>query len=79
MSNFLWFNKQILIEKSPSFFFFLDEGLNFVYQLFDNNGSIKSCGSSKEEFDFNNILNFKWQQIMYALLLFWKKNDKRNR
>ena len=73
MSNFLWF-KHILIEKSPSFFlYFSDKDLNFLYQLFDNNESVKSRNSIKEEFDFNNISNFKWQQLIYALPPFWKK------
>ena len=29
--------------------------------------------SFKEEFGFNNILNFKWQQLIYAIPPFWKK------
>ena len=70
----LWFNKYILIEKKSIFFRdFSDKSLNFVYQLFDNNGSVKSWGSIKEEFDFNNISNFKWQQFIYAIPPFWKK------
>ena len=74
MSNFLWFNKHILIEKKSIFFrYFSDKGLNFVYQLFDKNGSVKSWSSIKEEFDFNNISNFKWQQLIYAIPPFWKK------
>ena len=70
----LWFNKYILIEKKSIFFRdFSDKSLNFVYQLFDNNGSVKSWSSIKEEFDFNNISNFKWQQLIYAIPPFWKK------
>ena len=73
MSNFLWFNKHILIEKKSIFLrYFSGKGLNFVYQLFDNNGSVKSW-SSKEEFDFSNISNFKWQQLIYAIPPFRKK------
>ena len=69
-----WFNKYILIEKKSLLFrYFSDKGLNFVYQLFDNNGSVKSWSSIKEEFDFNNISNFKWQQLIYAIPPFWKK------
>ena len=77
MSNFLWFNKHILIEKKSIFFrYFSDKGLNFVYQLFDNNGSVKSWSSIKEEFDFNNISNFTWQQLIYVITPFWKKSIK---
>ena len=68
LSNFLWFNKHILIEKTSIFFRdFSDKGLNFVYQLFDNNGNVKSWSSIKEGFGFSNISNFKWQQLIYTL------------
>ena len=78
-SNFLWFNKHILIEKKPIIFrYFSDKSLNFVCQLFDNNGNVKSWSIIKEEFGFNNFSIFKWQQLIYALPPFWKKN-KRNR
>ena len=54
--------------------YFSEKGLNFVYQLFDDNGNVKSWSSIKEEFGFNNFSNFKWQQLIYVLLPpFWKK------
>ena len=74
MSNFLWFNKDILIEKKSIFFrYFSDKGFNFVYQLFNNNGSVESWSIIKEKFDFNNISNFIWQQIIHVIPPFWKK------
>ena len=72
-SNFLWFNKHILIEKKPFFRYFSEKGLNFVYQLFDNNGNVISWSSIKEEFDFSNFPNSKWQQLIYAISPFLKK------
>ena len=49
MSNFLWFNKYILIEKKSIFFrYFSDKSLNLVYQFFDNNGSVESWGNIKK-------------------------------
>ena len=74
LSNFLWCNKHILIEKKSIFFRdFSDKCLNFVYQLFDNNGNAKSWSSIKGEFDFSNISNLKWQQLIYALPPTWNK------
>ena len=74
MSSFLWFNKHILIEKKSIFFRdYSDKGLNFVYQLFDNNGNVKSWSSIKKEFGFNKISNFKWQQLIHTLPPSWKK------
>ena len=52
---------------------FTDKGLNFVYQLFDNNGNVKSWSGIKEEFGFSTISNFKWQQLIYTLPPSWEK------
>ena len=74
LSNFLWFNKHILIEKKPILFrYFSDKDLNFVYQLFDNIGYVKSWSRIKEEFGFKNFSYFKWEQLIHALPPFWKK------
>ena len=62
------------MKKKKIFFrYFSEKGLNFVYQLFDNRGSVRFWSSIKKEFYFNNISNFKWQQLVYAIPLFWKK------
>ena len=61
------------MKKSRDFRDFSGKGLNFVYQLLDSNGNVKSWSSIKEEFGFSNILNFKWQQLMYTLPPCWKK------
>ena len=77
LSNFLWFNKHILILKNPIFFrYFSDKGLKFVYQLFDDNANVKSQRSNKEEFGFSNFSNVNWQQPIYALYPFWEKMIK---
>ena len=74
VSNFLCFNKHVLIEKKFIFFrYFSDKGLKIVYQLFDNNGNVKFWGSIKEGYGFNNFSNFKWQQLIYALSPIFKK------
>ena len=64
------------MKKNTFFRYFSDKGLNFAYQLFDNNRNIKSWSSIKEKFAFNNFHNFpnfKWQQLMYAIPPFLKK------
>ena len=65
--------------KKKSIFFpeFSDKGLNFVHQLFDHNGNVKSWSSIKEEFDFENISDFKWQQLIYTLPPSWKNIKKK--
>ena len=45
LSNFPWFNNNISIEKKSMFF---RDFLTNAYQLFDNNGNVKSWSSIKE-------------------------------
>ena len=53
--------------------YFSGKRLIFVYQLFDNKGSVKFWSGIKEEFVFKNSSNFIWQQLIYALPPLWKK------
>ena len=61
LSNFLWFNKHILIEEKfiILFRYFSEKVLNFVYQLFDENGNVKSLSNINEDFGFNNFSIFE--------------------
>ena len=63
----------ILYQRPIFFRYYSDKVLNFLDQLFHNNGNVKSWSSIKEEFGFNNISNFRWQQLIYTLPLSWKK------
>ena len=60
------------LKKVHTFRYFFDKYLNYSYQLFDNNGIIKSWSSRLKK---NS--NFKWQQLTYILPLFWKKNKNK--
>ena len=73
LSDFLWFNKHVLIEKKSTYRQFSEKGLNSVYKLLNKNGSVKSWSSIKEEFGFKNFFSCKCQQLTYALPTFWKK------
>ena len=63
----------IFLIENFNFHYFSDKGINFFYQLFDDNGIIKSWSSIKQEFGFNNISNFKRHQIIDALPPAWQK------
>ena len=55
------------MKESPSFFhYFSDKDLNFVYQLLDNNGNIKSWRSIKEEFGIGKLN----PRQLYSLLVY---------
>ena len=72
MSNFLWFNKHILIDKKSIFFrYFSDKGLNFVCQLFDNNGSLGAVLKKNSTLTIFRTLN--GNNLYMQCLLFGKK------
>ena len=68
MSQFLWFNKDILIEKKgllcPTM---SNNGLNDVGQLFDNNGEIKDRETIKLEFNCENEFYFPWIKLIDSI------------
>ena len=61
------------MKKIHLFHYFSGKRLIFVYQIFDNKGSVKFWSGIKEEFVFKNLSNFTWQQLIYALPPLWKK------
>ena len=68
ISQFIWFNKKIQIDKTHVFFSSLsDKGLNFVGQLFDRDGKLETCECLKDEFSLTNKDKFKLFQIFHAL------------
>ena len=74
ISQFIWFNEKIKIYKMHVFFSgFSDKGLNFVRQLFDRYGKLKTCECLKSEFSLKNTEKFKLFQIIYALPKQWRE------
>ena len=51
-----------------------NSGLNYVGQLFDNDGEIKDYKSSKLEFNLEDKFYFSWMQLIDSIPLFWKIN-----
>ena len=69
----IWFNSNIKFESKPVYFsFFSDIIFDFIGQLFDDNGNIKSWKDSKIEFHLKNTHKIYWLQIIDALLKIWK-------
>jgi len=75
MSQFLWYNKYILIDKrSFNISDMSDKGLNYVGQLFTAEGKIKSWEIVKLEFNLDKKLYFSWMQLIESIPNTWKKN-----
>ena len=77
LSEFIWSNSNIRIDSNPVHFYFSsDKNLNFISQLFNDNGNIKACKDFKIEFRLKDTYKIYWLQIIYALPETWK--DKGN-
>ena len=49
-------------------------GLNYVGQLFDNNGEIEDRNTIKLEFNLENKFYFSWMQLIDSIPVSWKRN-----
>ena len=79
LSQFLWFNSQIVIN-SESFFFthLADKGTNFVRNLYNIDGKLKAWNIIKDEFSLNEKHKFQWMQIVNSLPKQWKETIKQD-
>ena len=73
LSEFIWFNSNIKVDSKPVLFsFFSDKNLNFIGQLFNDNGKIKPWEDIKIEFHLKDTKKIYWLQIIDALPKSWK-------
>ena len=74
LSQFLWFNSQILINSESIFFrTFADN------KLFSVNGNLKGWNLLKEEFCLNDKHKIQWIQIVNSLPKQWKETIKQDK
>ena len=74
LSNYLWYNNDILINKKPVYFpYFSEKNINHIAHLFDNFGKVKDWNVLKEEFYLDNKFYFQWMQLINAIPSKWKK------
>ena len=73
LSEFIWFNSNIKVDSKPVHFsFFSDKNVNFIGQLFNENGNIKPWEDIKIEFHLKDTQKIYWLQIIDALPKSWK-------
>ena len=73
--QFIWHNKYIQIDnKSTYFYSFSNSNLNFVGQLLDTDGELKSWDYIKHQFSLKNNMQFQYLQIIHALPQHWKES-----
>ena len=74
LSQFLWFNSQILIDNNTVHFrYFSEKGINYIKQLFDSNGNVKPWLNLEQEYNLRKNYQFKWIQLLHAIPNAWKE------
>ena len=75
--QFIWFNKHIRIDNKSIYpYNFSNRNLNFVGQVFDTDGKLKSWDRAKHQFLLKNNVQFQYRQIIHALPQHWKETIK---
>ena len=79
LSQYLWYNANIQIDKTSIHFSrFSEKNINYVSQLFNNNGLIKKWHKLKEEYNLHQNSYFQWVQLIDSIPEKWKFIIKKN-
>ena len=69
-SNLLWYSKHLLIDNRPVYLqSFDDKNVNFIENLLDGSGILKSWNELKAEFNLTDNLYFSWMQLINSIPL----------
>ena len=78
-SQVIWFNKHIKIDnKSLCNNSLANQGINYVGQLFNENGMAKAWLDIKTQFNLSNKQNYFWIQLINVILKSWKEELRRS-
>ena len=73
--QFIWHNKHIQIGNKTTYLYsFSNNSLNFVGQLFESDGKLKSWECNQHQFSLKNNMQFQYMQIVHALPQHWKES-----
>ena len=79
LSQYLWYNRSIQVDNSSVYFLkFSEKNINYVSQLFSDNGSIKQWHEFKREHNLHESFYFQWLQLIDSIPQRWKIVIKEN-
>ena len=79
LSQYLWYNRSIQVDNSSVYFLkFSEKNINYVSQLFSDNGSIKQWHEFKREHNLHESFYFQWLQLIDSIPQRWKVIIKEN-
>ena len=72
LSQYLWYNRSIQVDNSSVYFLkFSEKNINYVSQLFSDNGSIKQWHEFKREHNLHESFYFQWLQSIDSIPQRW--------
>ena len=82
LSQYLWFNKFIIIDNSYVYFTnSSSKNINCVSDLVNENCNFNSWETLKNEYHLDKKLYFQWIPLIHTILLIWKQkiNDSKKK
>ena len=68
LSQHLWYNRSIEVDNSSFYFLKLSQKcINYVSQLFSDNGSTKQWHEFKTKYNFHESFYFQWLQLVDSI------------
>ena len=68
LSQYLWYNKSIQMNNASVYFLkFSERNIDYVLQLFSDNGSIKQRHECKKEYNLHQSFFYQWLQLIGSI------------
>ena len=79
LSQYLWYNGRIQVDNASVYFLKLSEKcINYVFQHFSDNRSIKQWHEFKRDYNLHESFYFQWLQLKESIPERWKFIIKEN-
>ena len=79
LSQYLWYNRDIQVDNSSVYFLkFTEKNINYVSQLFSDNGPINQRHEFKREHNLHENFSFPWLQLIDSIPQRWTIIIKEN-
>ena len=73
LSQYLWYNESFQMDNTSDYFLkFCEKNINYVSQLFIDNGFIKQWHEFKKDYKLHESFYFQWLQLIDSILERWK-------
>ena len=71
-SQFIWYSEYIKIYNKTIYYHYFSQNLNYIGDLFENNGKMRSLEEVRGKSNVDDHKKFYCRQIIYTIPLAWK-------